>query len=350
MEYKIKKLKKNQENRGLDRLSSLPDSILAHILSFLNTRSAIKTSILSKRYKLLWTLSTCLDFSFSEYQTHRFESFDGRAFSIVKKSSLDSFKSHVDRVLQLRERSDLIKFRLSLHNDVGSELIDNCISYAARHKVQHFRLRGLVKENPVPLPKLLLNSMSLISLHLHNATRNSIDLPKSVYLPNLMLLRLKNFEFCDSNFNGEVFLGCPKLETLVLCKCSIRPVNGLKVLDVSCLNLKNLEIRCWRSPWKCFDKHTINVRAPKLFSFLFKGHLARVIFQGGLPFVEEACIDLSFPTACFMVNVSERKRRTLEGFLCMLRQIRNIKFLSLSLKTLEVNIIMEINLECDIIE
>ncbi|GFP81378.1 putative F-box/LRR-repeat protein at4g15060 [Phtheirospermum japonicum] len=341
MESKNKKLKKNQEKDereipDLDRLSSLPDSILAHVLSFLDTRSAIKTSILSKRYQHLWTLSPCLDFSFSDYQTDRYESYDGRAFSPVKNSSLASFESSVNRVLRLREHSNLVKFRLSLHKDVGSSFLDNCIRYAADHKVQHLRIRGFVKQNPVALPKSLLDSSSLVSLHLHNATSNSIEMPKSATLPNLKLLRLKNFEFCDRNFNGEFFLGCPNLETLVLGKCSIRPGNKLRVLDVNCLNLKNLEIRYWRSPWKCFDEHVINVRAPKLLLFLFQGHLARVSFDCGLPCVKEACVDLSFPTACFMANTGDRKRKTSDGLIGMLRQMCNVSLLSLSSRTLEV--------------
>ncbi|KAL3638720.1 hypothetical protein CASFOL_016627 [Castilleja foliolosa] len=333
MNSKNKKSKKNQYKD--DRLSSLPDSILAHILSFLDTRSAIKTSVLSKRYQLLWTLSPCLDFSFSDYQTDQVKSYDGLAFSPVTNNSLASFEAYVNRVLQMREHSKLVKFRLSLHKDVGSLFMANCIRYAADHKVQHLKVRGFVKENPVALPKSLLNSSSLISLHLHNATSNSIEMPKSATLPNLKILRLKNFEFCDRNFNGEFFLGCPNLESLVLGKCSIRPGNKLRVLDVNCLNLKNLEIRYWRSPWKCFDEHMINLRAPKLVCFLFQGHLARVNFDSGLLCVKEASIDLSFPTACFMANAGDRKQKTSDGLIGMLRQMCNVRLLSLSLRTLE---------------
>ncbi|KAL8485960.1 hypothetical protein ACS0TY_028026 [Phlomoides rotata] len=240
-----KKLKRNQEKReercdeDLDRLSCLPDSILTHILSFLDTKSVIRTSVLSKRYKLLWTMSPCLDFKLTELLSDSFDSYDASVFS-------------------------------------------------------------------------------------------------QAALPSLKVLCLKNFEFCDRNFSGGLFVGCPNLETLVLIKCCIRPVDKLKALDVNCSNLKNLEIEYWRSPWRCFDEHMINVNAPKLAFFKFQGHLVRVNFKDVLPCLERACIDLCYPTACFMVNANERKQMISESFLSMLHHLCNAKLLSLSLKTVEV--------------
>ncbi|KAK6116645.1 hypothetical protein DH2020_049608 [Rehmannia glutinosa] len=250
MESKNKKSKKNQEkeeeNHDLDRLSSLPDSILSHILSFFDTRSAIRTSVLSERYRLLWTLSQCLD------------------FTLWQSQSVVSFESYVNRVLRLREPSNLTKFRISLHRGVSSEFMQNCVDYAARHRVEHLRIRGFVTETPVTLPNLLLTSSSLITLHLHNAIRNSIELPMSVSLQNLGTLRLKNFEFSDLNFNGESE------------------------------------------------------------------------FRWGFVVYGDSLYRLIVSTACFSVNVSERKQRTSEGFFSMLRQLCNVEFLSVSLKTAEV--------------
>ncbi|KAK2392747.1 FBD-associated F-box protein [Trifolium repens] len=58
-----------------DRISSLPDSILTHILSFLPTKSSAATSLLSKRWIPLWLSVLDLHFNgetfFNNYTTIR---------------------------------------------------------------------------------------------------------------------------------------------------------------------------------------------------------------------------------------------------------------------------------------
>ncbi|XP_058192300.1 FBD-associated F-box protein At4g10400-like [Rhododendron vialii] len=56
--------------RSLDRISMLPDSVLCHILSFLPTKNAVGTSILSTRYQYLWTCITSLHFDKAEFFTN----------------------------------------------------------------------------------------------------------------------------------------------------------------------------------------------------------------------------------------------------------------------------------------
>lgn len=47
-------MKRAMRDDGVTVLCNLPDSMLIHILSFLETKYAVRTSILSTRWKRLW--------------------------------------------------------------------------------------------------------------------------------------------------------------------------------------------------------------------------------------------------------------------------------------------------------
>ncbi|CAJ2669809.1 unnamed protein product [Trifolium pratense] len=58
----------------LDRISTLPDSVICHILSFLPTKQSVTTTMISKRWNPLWLSVLTLDFddqNFSDFATFR---------------------------------------------------------------------------------------------------------------------------------------------------------------------------------------------------------------------------------------------------------------------------------------
>ncbi|OMP04656.1 hypothetical protein COLO4_09416 [Corchorus olitorius] len=87
------------------RINELPDFILHHLLSFLTTKQAVATSILSKRWRYLWIEVPALDFEDSpSCKTDR--------------NHKKAFKKFVYRVLLLNRQVTLHKFRLKCHNNV----------------------------------------------------------------------------------------------------------------------------------------------------------------------------------------------------------------------------------------
>ncbi|XP_028079061.1 FBD-associated F-box protein At5g60610-like [Camellia sinensis] len=89
---------KLSDSKEKDRISNLPDEILSHILCFMPTKYAARTSLLSTRWKSVWTSVHIIDLdSFSE-RGHNEQS--------------SGFIDFVDRLLLLRNSPNLNKFRL----------------------------------------------------------------------------------------------------------------------------------------------------------------------------------------------------------------------------------------------
>ncbi|KAM7512678.1 hypothetical protein LguiB_011553 [Lonicera macranthoides] len=299
----------------IDRISQLPDSILTLILSFVDTRTAVRTSALSKRWRIVWTSLPSLDFYYPKINP--------------------SFASFVYKVLSLRDsNSHLTSLKFSVTVDVDPFLVEQCVNYGFSHNLHDLRIRAFCTKRPVELPSI---SNSLRVLRLTNATATSIALPRWWKMPALKSLHLKNFAFSDQNYNGEIFSGCPALETLVLCKCSIRcKEDKLKVVNISGLQLRNLEILYWRCPWDHHFDQSIEVSTPGLASFKYKGLVSPVSFTEELHCIDKVCIDLWCPSSCGMVNMEERKLRTTEIVIGLLDKLCNLKALTLSLKTIEI--------------
>ncbi|KAI9118763.1 hypothetical protein K1719_010208 [Acacia pycnantha] len=74
--------------------SELPEKVLSHILSFLPTKEAVRTSVLSKRWEYIWTSIPKLRFH------HHFT-----------EPSMD-FVNIIDRLLRLRGSYDITSFSL----------------------------------------------------------------------------------------------------------------------------------------------------------------------------------------------------------------------------------------------
>ncbi|KAG4161570.1 hypothetical protein ERO13_D01G064180v2 [Gossypium hirsutum] len=153
------------KKEDVDRISDLSDSILTHILSFLSTKEAVGTSILSS-----------------------------------------SFISFFDKPLSLHETS-LDRFHLKCRETVH-----------VRRGVKHLDIS--ISPDQFTSPGIMFTCRSLTTLKL-DFTCSVLDVPRGVPFPNLKTLHLKSVEFLSDDTTKCLLSSCNNLEDLVIAHCNI---------------------------------------------------------------------------------------------------------------------------------
>ncbi|KAK8542680.1 hypothetical protein V6N12_015266 [Hibiscus sabdariffa] len=211
------------------RISSLPDHILCHVLSFTPTEDAVRTSILSRRWRYLFASMTTIDFyRYLKYKPRR---------------NFNIFWSFVDRLLFSPNQPGLECFRLydptsEYDNDDDADndhsRLYGYISAALRRGVKEI---VIYSRNCPVFPSLLLTSRSLMILKLN--IKGEIKVPANACLPNLKTLHLMNRVFVDWSSILRLISSCHVLEDLVLALCDY---HNIGVLSIHSISLKRLEL------------------------------------------------------------------------------------------------------------
>ncbi|GMP53612.1 hypothetical protein CsSME_00019024 [Camellia sinensis var. sinensis] len=232
-----KKQKLSEEHnigKGIDMMSSLPENVLHHILSFLTTKEAIQTSILSRRWQYLWT-------SISNIDLNDMSSWSNRKKDKGKKKDCypmcrSSFLDFVERVLLLHDASDIKRLRLRFTVVVNSSRLNSWISAAVRHNVEELDL-SLPVQTRFVLPCCLFTCDSLVVLKLFMDC--PFKPPIFIHFSNLKTLHLSAVTFSDDNSTQQLFSSCPVLQELELLYCGWK---NLKTITISIPTLKRLAI------------------------------------------------------------------------------------------------------------
>ncbi|MCH90322.1 F-box/FBD/LRR-repeat protein, partial [Trifolium medium] len=179
----------------IDRLSTLPDSVLCHILSFLPTITSVATmSLVSHRWRHLWK---CL-------QVFHFDDSD---FRCDKKFAL-----FVNAVLALRRSRDIRKFNLNLTSRIEDHCVEMWVLAAIGPHLEEMYVTIMNRLGIRLPPSFLMNCTNLVSLSLLGEIYMDMnDKHYSVYFPSslkkLYLLSVVDLEYPFPS-------GCPALETL----------------------------------------------------------------------------------------------------------------------------------------
>ena len=207
-----------------DRISNLPDSLLCHILSFLTTKKAVVTSILSSRWTTLWTLVPKLDFDSDEFR-EMFSS-DEEEQSPNHQDQWNNHRYHftfghiVSRVWALRDRSrnnanPIKHFRLDWQSDSDPIHVDTWVRTAITPDLEELDL-FIPHPKPFNFPSTLFNyAKSLLVLKLNG--KIVLNPPSSSYgFPSLKTVHLVDVRFANGNTVSKLLSCCPVLQNLYL--------------------------------------------------------------------------------------------------------------------------------------
>ncbi|PWA76895.1 F-box domain, FBD domain, Leucine-rich repeat domain, L domain-like protein [Artemisia annua] len=228
-----KRAKPSNNENGVDFISNMPDPILQLILQGLpTTEEVVRTSVLSKRWRYLWT--SIPHFPFIDLDVSRGPK-NPNKLALQKKK----FKEFVSWVLE-NQTIDLDNFRLSSYNHYMQSTILRWVDAAVMRKVKRLDLtfftRGLYEDIIMP------HCHSLESLRLFLYTRSHLEFPDGMCFPALRFLELNNVVIAKLDLVERFSEICPLLEELCLIDCFITNRRVGDTLSISCPKLKTLRI------------------------------------------------------------------------------------------------------------
>ncbi|KAF8116808.1 hypothetical protein N665_0014s0070 [Sinapis alba] len=221
-------------NNELDRISELPDPLICQVLYHLPTKDAVRTSVLSTRWRTLWLWVPRLGLNYRDFQRKealvnfgdRF--FDSDRVSCIEKVELDIVDSN---------KGDY---------DYNS-YVTSWIDAAVKRKIQHLDVRSdpdhrfyhceWIKSYFHGIPLSLYISETLVSLILH-----CVFLPDSEFisLPCLKIMHLISLWNPNEATFERLVSSCPVLEELEVDNCLN---DNVKVFRVISKSLKKLSIQ-----------------------------------------------------------------------------------------------------------
>ncbi|KAK1296632.1 putative F-box protein [Acorus calamus] len=275
---------------AVDRLNGLPDDVLHQILSSLNTKEKVRTRILSKRWRDLFSSIPTLDYCFN--------SIHGDHYKPFSKYRLDHRRNYIDIVDGLLRLSKSTHLRL-LHLDFfiandGPPFPDQWLRFVAGlSSVTDLVIcfQGIGDWNP----KISRFRSSVLSLNRTLLTVRSLTLDRfkpsgfpwcgfiadGCYFGSLKSLSLSDVCISDEDFASMLKL-CPPLESI-----RVDRIHGLTLSDRDACRLETLDV-CVRGDVEIGPALRLRVFRLKTY----RGTLS----MKGVPALREATLSMCSPS------------------------------------------------------
>lgn len=205
-----------------DKISNLPAHVVDQILSQLPIRDAVRTSVLSSKWRYKWATIPHLVF-------------DNLCVSVPSQDQIlvkNKLVNVVDHVLLLHN-GPIFKFKLSHQDLLGVTDIDRWILYISRSSVKEFILE-IWKGQRYKVPSSLFCCQDLIHLELFNCLLKPPTTFKG--FRNLKSLDLQHITLAQDVFENLIF-SSPMLERLTLMN-----FDGFSRLNIDAPNLQFFDI------------------------------------------------------------------------------------------------------------
>ncbi|KAH6769737.1 hypothetical protein C2S52_014540 [Perilla frutescens var. hirtella] len=190
-------MQKSKSNRPRDRLSELPDSLIFQIFWFMPMTGVVRTTLLSKRWKNLWTINPCLNFDCSELDEDEVR-----------------VRNFVNRVLLSWRGIKILKFRCYPRESLFSDF-NLWVCFAVDKNVEELYVHGNEIECTLYLvPQCLYSCSSLKVLLLEDC---ELKIHGNVQWNHLKSLTIDGRSGCHcAHVFNQILLGSPQLEVLIL--------------------------------------------------------------------------------------------------------------------------------------
>nr|XP_043639022.1 putative F-box/FBD/LRR-repeat protein At4g03220 [Erigeron canadensis]XP_043639023.1 putative F-box/FBD/LRR-repeat protein At4g03220 [Erigeron canadensis] len=311
-----------------DRLSSLPDELIHHILSCIDdTKFVVQTCLLlSPRWQFLWKSLPRLSFYSGRFPT------------------LPKFSKFVTNVLSRRNNHvEVSSVKLKYSGAASQAFVKKIANYAFSHNVQELIVISWPK-NYYEYPLCLFSSTSLKHFTFSSELLDpdfTPKMPKTPWnFPALTTLHLSEITLCeDKREYFDLFSNCVNLKNLSLSSFRVQA----KVFDIISPRLSSLLL----SKKKCTT--VINVIAPQLenltiincsinhldaapglSSFVYSGEAPLKWFKGSFHFLNKVSVCFSFWRSNMLYR-EEDARETIS----MLQELQSVKFLTLNFDIVE---------------
>ncbi|PWA39808.1 F-box domain, Leucine-rich repeat domain, L domain-like protein [Artemisia annua] len=319
-----------------DRISQLPESILHHILAFLDSpKQLVRMSVLSKNWFAIMASFPILDFDIGNFNRAIHGCWSPISDSIYV---IHKFFNYVDSTTSRFCNQNITSaqtFTLStmIEKPMQIDIVDRCLELILMKgvkvlKVDFSNWAGVISDKPLyRLPKILLSASSLTSLKICRCKLPLSLIVDVVKFKSLKMLKLEHVPLSEKMIK-HLMTGCPLLEKLTIKHCygfkrfcvyglqslqqvRICFVSEVERVDIEALNLYYLVLNDWDG------------RVAPSMNLASCKKLTKLSYSGCLSSTLEGLVDLSFnfpfletlilnlPDKCSSLKLSSHSLKTL---------------------------------------